>query len=113
MAKVNPQTFFRFAADHHALLEELYQHRDGVSEAALLQMIRRHGDASTPSPSYMVGQLQNLGFIDYAPHATAQYEMTRPFAELMANLLREYRLTSVEVIRGYFTAMDNLSGEIR
>jgi hypothetical protein len=76
-------------------------------------MARRHGDASTPSPSYVVKQLQNLGFIDYAPHATAQYEMTRPFAELMANLLREYRMTSVEVIRSYFTAMDKLADEIR
>jgi hypothetical protein len=38
--------------------------------------------------------------------------MTRPFAELMSSLLREYRLTSVEVIRGYFTAMDSMAAEI-
>jgi hypothetical protein len=38
MAVVNPQTFFRFAAAHHELLVELYQHRDGITEAELLQM---------------------------------------------------------------------------
>ncbi len=112
MAVVNPQTFFRFAADHHELLVELYQHRDGITEAELLQVIRRFAGEGSPSASYVVDRLRELGFIDYAPHATAQYEMTRPFAELMSSLLREYRLTSVEVIRGYFTAMDSMAAEI-
>ena len=112
MAAVNPQTFFRFAADHHELLVALYQHRDGISEAELLHVIRRLAGDGSPSASYMVDRLRELGFIDYAPQATAQYEMTRPFAELMSSLLREYRLTSVEVIRGYFTAMDSMAAEI-
>jgi hypothetical protein len=112
MANVNPQTFFRFAADHHELLVELYQHRDGITEAELIQLIRRFSRDLGPSSSYIVERLRELGFIDFAPHATAQYEMTRPFAELMSSLLREYRLTSVEVIQGYFTAMDSMAGEI-
>lgn len=112
MAVVNPQSFFRFAADHHELLVELYQHRDGITEAELLQLVRRFAGEGSPSASYIVDRLRELGFIDYAPHATAQYEMTRPFAELMSSLLREYRLTSVEVIRGYFTAMDSMAAEI-
>ncbi len=112
MAIVNPQTFFRFAADHHELLEEIYQRREGITEAELLQVIRRCAADGGPSAGHVVGRLLKLGFIDHAPHATAQYEMTRPFAELMASLLREYRLTSVEVIRGYFTAMDGMAGEI-
>lgn len=112
MAAVNPQTFFRFAADHHELLVELYQRRDGIAEAELLQLVRRFSAEGGPSASYLVDRLRELGFIDYAPHATAQYEMTRPFAELMSSLLREYRLTSVEVIRSYFTAMDSMAGEI-
>jgi len=112
MAAVNPQTFFRFAADHHELLVELYQRRDGITEAELLQLVRRFSGEGGPSASYLVDRLRELGFIDYAPQATAQYEMTRPFAELMSSLLREYRLTSVEVIRSYFTAMDSMAGEI-
>jgi len=112
MATINPQTFFRFAADHHELLVELYQHRDGITEAALLQLARRFSVEGSPSANYLVDRLRELGFIDFAPHATAQYEMTRPFAELMGSLLREYRLTSVEVIRSYFTAMDSMAGEI-
>lgn len=112
MAAVNPQTFFRFAADNHELLVELYQRRDGITEAELLQLVRRFSAEDSPSANYLVDRLRELGFIDYAPHATAQYEMTRPFAELMSSLLREYRLTSVEVIRSYFIAMDSMAGEI-
>lgn len=112
MATVNPQTFFRFAADHHKLLVELYPHRDGITEAELLRLVREFAVEGGPSTHYLVDRLRDLGFIDYAPQATAQYEMTRPFAELMSSLLREYRLTSVEVIRGYFTAMDSLAAEI-
>lgn len=112
MATVNPQTFFRFAADHYEMLVELYQRRDGITEAELLQLVRRFSTEGGPSASYLVDRLCELGFIDYAPHATAQYEMTRPFAELMSSLFREYRLTSVEVIRSYFTAMDSMAGEI-
>ncbi len=112
MATINPQTFFRFAADNHELLVELYQRRDGITEAELLQFVRRFTADGRPSANYLVERLRDLGFIDYAPHASAQYEMTRPFAELMGSLLREYRLTSVEVIRSYFTAMDSMAGEI-
>ncbi len=112
MATINPQTFFRFAADYHELLVELYQRRDGITEAEILQLVRRFTADGRPSANYLVDRLRELGFIDYAPHASAQYEMTRPFAELMGSLLREYRLTSVEVIRSYFTAMDSIAGEI-
>ncbi|MFA7174442.1 MAG: hypothetical protein WC340_13715 [Kiritimatiellia bacterium] len=112
MAIINPQTFFRFAADHHELLVELYQHRDGITETELLQTARRFSEEGSPSASYIAERLRELGFIDHAPHATAQYEMTRPFAELMSSLLREYRLTSVEVIRSYFTAMDSMAAEM-
>ncbi len=112
MSVVNPQTFFRFAADQHKLLEELCAHRDGITEAELLQLVRRYVEEGSPLANHIVDRLRDLGFIDYAPHATAQYEMTRPFAELMSSLLRDYRLTSVEVIRSYFTAMDNMAAEI-
>jgi len=112
MATINPQTFFRFAADNHELLVELYQRRDGITEAELLKLVRDFTADGRPSANYILDRLRELGFIDYAPHASAQYEMTRPFAELMGSLLREYRLTSVEVIRSYFTAMDSMAGEI-
>lgn len=113
MPTVNPQTFFRFAADHHELLVELYQHRDGMSEAELYQLIRRFAGEGAPAASHIAGRLRDLGILDVAPQATAQFEMTRPFAELMSHLLREYRLTSVEVIQSYFTAMDSYTAEIR
>lgn len=63
MAIVNPHTFFRFAADHHALLVALYERRDGLTEAELLQIIRRFGGEGHPAAPYMVDRLRDLGFI--------------------------------------------------
>ena len=112
MATVNPQTFFRFAADHHALLTDLYYKQDGLSEAELLELIRRHADDATPSALYMRDRLVGIGVLESAPHATAQFEMVRPVARLMGFLLREHRLTSVAVIQSYFKAIDGLATDM-
>ena len=109
MATIHPQTYFRFAAEHHELLKALYEQRDGITEAEAMRCIRRFAGSGAPSAFYMLERLRDLGFIEPAPHASAQYELARPFAELMGHLLREYRLTSIEVIRGYFTAMDHMA----
>lgn len=111
MAATNPQTFFRFAAEHHALLCELYYKRDRLPEAEVYSLIRRHADAPSPGAAYMRDRLIELGILEPSPEAGAQFEMTRPVAALIGYLLREYRLTSVEVIRSYFTAIDNLASD--
>jgi len=112
MPTVNPQTFFRFAADHHALLTELYYKREGLLEAELLALIRRHGDLQSPSAIYMRDRLVDLGVLEHSPQATAQFEMTRPVASLVGYLLQEYQLTSVEVIQSYFHAIDTLASDL-
>lgn len=89
MPTVNPQTFFRFAADHHALLTELYYKREGLVEAELLALIRRHADVQSPSAVYMRDRLVELGILEHLPQATAQFEMTRPVASVVGYLLQE------------------------
>ena len=112
MPAISPQTFFRFAADHYALLTDLYYKQDGLAEAELLELIRRHADDSTPGAVYMRDRLVSLGILESAPHATAQFEMVRPVARLMGYLLREHRLTSVAVIQSYFKAIDGLTTDM-
>ncbi|AKJ64224.1 hypothetical protein [Kiritimatiella glycovorans] len=112
MALTNPQTFFRFAAEHYALLCELYYKKDGLPEAEVFALIRRYAEPQSPTAPYMRDRLLDLGILEPSPQATAQLEMTRPVATLMGYLLREYRLTSVEVIRSYFNAIDNLASEL-
>jgi hypothetical protein len=112
MATIHPQTFFRFAAEHHELLKALYEKRDGITETEAMQCIRRFATEGAPGAFYVLDRLRELGFVEPAPHASAQYELSRPFAELMGHLLREYRLTSIEVIRSYFTAMDHMTTEL-
>ncbi len=63
MATVNPQTFFRFAVDYYELLGELYQRRDGITEAELLQLVRRFATEGSPSASYLVDRLRELGSV--------------------------------------------------
>lgn len=102
MAPVSPRAFFRFAAEHTDIVADLYQRRDGMTESELLQTIRRHIGEGPPGPVQVLTRMLELGFIDHAPDASAQYEMTRHVAQLMAVLSREHQLTSVAVIRGYF-----------
>ncbi len=112
MAQTSPQTFFRFAAEHHALLCELYYKRNGLPEAEVFSLIRRHAETQSPGAAYMRDRLLELGILESSPEATAQFEMTRPVASLLGYLLREYRLTSIEVIRSYFATIDNLCSEL-
>jgi len=112
MATINPQSFFRFAADHHTLLTDVYYKQDGLTEAELLELIRRHADEATPGTQYMRDRLVSLGVLESAPHANAQFEMVRPVARLMGFLLREHRLTSVAVIQSYFKAIDGLATDM-
>ncbi len=107
----NPQTFFLFAAEHAALIEDLYRTREGVSEPELRRLINRHERESSPGTGYMVKRLLELRILENCPGHDARYEMTRACATLMEFLLSEYRLTDVAVIQAYLTAMDSLATE--
>lgn len=112
MAAINLQSFFRFAVDHMQLVDELYARPDGVSEAELMTLIRRVGEAEAPGAAYVRDRLLELGFIAPAPHAEAQFEMSRPVADLLRYLKREYLLTSPEVLRGVMTALEGYAREL-
>jgi hypothetical protein len=107
----HPQTFFLFAADHSALIEDLYRTREGVSEPELRRLINRHERDNSPGTGYMVKRLLELRILENCPGHDARYEMTRACATLMEFLLSEYRLTDVAVIQAYLTAMDSLASE--
>ncbi len=107
----NPQTFFLFAAEHAALIEDLYRTRQGVSEPELRRLINRHERETSPGTGYMVKRLLELRILETCPGHDARYEMTRACATLMEFLLSEYRLTDVAVIQAYLTAMDSLASE--
>ena len=112
---ITPATFFSFAADHVELLkDDFYRTREqrGVAEAELLGLIRRHAKPGAPSAFHLLERLQELGFVETVPDATAQYTLTAVFSALLAQVLQEYRITSVEVIQGYLSAFESLSREL-
>jgi len=114
MAQVQPQQFFRFAGDHCDMLLELYRHcdRQSISEARLLQVIRRFSTLESPSSGYLLERLLRLGFLEFSPGTDMTYEMPHAISRLLGFLLHEYRLTSVEVIQGYLKALDRFCGEL-
>jgi hypothetical protein len=112
MPEISPQSFFRFAADHHAILVALHYRRDRIGEADLLALIRSHAHPSAPGAEYLLGQLLALGFVEPAAGATAEYEMTRHVAGLLDVLLRQYRLTSVAVIQAYVDTLQASGAEL-
>lgn len=108
MAIISPLTFFRFAAEHSELLERLYEKRSRISETELREYVLACRKETDPAPQRIINQLEELGIIEPSPEATAAYEMRRPVAQLLAYLLHEYRLTSVEVIQAYLTDLQKL-----
>jgi hypothetical protein len=114
MAQVQPQQFFRFAGEYCDLLLELYRHcgRQSISEAHLSRVIRRFGTPESPSSGYLVERMLCLGFLEYSPNTDMAYEMPHAISGLLGYLVQEYRLTSVEVIRGYLKALDRFCLEL-
>ncbi len=112
MPEISPGRFFRFAADHGALLVALYYRRERIGEADLLELIRKHAPPGGAASTHVLGQLLDLGFCEASPDATADYEMTRHVANLMGTLLRQFRLTSVEVIGAYVDALREAGTEL-
>ncbi|MEI6148413.1 MAG: hypothetical protein WCS01_04895 [bacterium] len=112
---ITPVSFFSFAADHVELLKDIFyrtREQHGVAEAELLGLIRRHAKPGATSAFHILERMQELGFVETVPDATAQYTLTAVFAALLAQVLQEYRTTSVEVIQGYLSAFEALSREL-
>ncbi len=112
MPEISPLTFFRFAADHSALLTDIFYRSAGLNDAELRKLVIRHQKPSAPSPHRVIEQLEKLGILEAVPGATATYEMTRPVSSLLAYLLRRHRLTSVQVIQAYLSDLEHLSIEL-
>jgi len=112
MPEINPTRFFRFAADHSGLLTALYYKRDRIGEADILAQIRTHAQPGSAAATHVLDQLVSLGFLEQSPAATAEYEMTRHFANLLGVLLRQFRLTSVRVIQAYVNDLEKQSSEL-
>jgi hypothetical protein len=108
----NPQSFFRFAADHYLLLVDLFYRLEGVNDVELLALVDRHREPGAPASGYVAEQLLALGILEPAPDATASYEMTSQVRTLLGYLLMEHRLTSAAVIQGYLDDLEALGGEL-
>ncbi len=112
---ITPASFFAFAAEHVELLKDVFyrtREQRGLAEAELLGLIRRHAKPGAPAAFHHLERLQELGFVETVPDATAHYSLTAVFSALLAQVLQEYRTTSVEIIQGYLAAFDALAQEI-
>jgi hypothetical protein len=112
MPEIKPDRFFRFAAENSDLLSSIYYRSSRISEAELLSQIRSHAQPTSPASAYVFEQLLALGFMEQSPAATADYEMTLHFKNLLGMLLREFRLTSVRVIQAYVDSLQQLGTEL-
>ena len=108
----NPQSFFRFADRHYPLLIDLFYRSTGLTEADLRDLIETSRTEGDPGSATIINQLVSLGIIEPIPDATATYELTSPIRALLSFLLREHRLTSVKVIQGYLTDLEDLRNEL-
>lgn len=108
----NPQSFFRFADRHYALLIDLFYRSAGLTEADLRDVIEAARTEGDPGSATVINHLVSLGIIEPVPDATATFELTAPIRALLSYLLREHRLTSAKVIQGYLTDLEDLRSEL-
>ena len=107
-----PASFFRFAGKWFALLEKLFYTRRGFSDGELYRLVCQHLGDEDPAPDHLITQLRDLMIIDEVPGETARWELTHPVRALLRFLLREQRLTSVEVLHGYLRALESSRVEL-
>jgi hypothetical protein len=106
----SPQSFFRFAAEHYRLLEDLLTAEE-VNDGDLVHLIERHRSESTPQTDYLIGQLLEFGLLERLPDASG-YEMPLPVADFLRWLRQEHHLTSIQQIQGYVAELDALQQEL-
>ena len=108
----DPQSFFRFAARFYPLLSDLYYRSEGLSDGDLIDLIESHLSPDDATAEHIMERLIDLCIIEVVPGETSRWEVTHPVRSLLRFLLREQRLTSVEVIQGYLDALDVSRSEL-
>lgn len=108
----DPQSFFRFAARFYPLLSDLYYRSGGLSDGDLIDLIESHLSPDDATAEHIMERLVDLCIIEVVPGETSRWEVTHPVRSLLRFLLREQRLTSVEVIQGYLDALDVSRSEL-
>jgi len=110
----DPQLFFTFAAKHYALLKDVYDasKRGGLSDAGLMQVIIQNRSLDDANVEYVFNQLKKLTIVEACADATSKLTMTPHVSTFLGFLLREHRLTSVHVIRGYLKEIEKYSDEL-
>lgn len=109
---IAPQQFFNFTANHFELVISIYHAQNGLSEADLLAIIRRHSSQESVSANHVMERLRTLGIIEPLPDATVLYEMSRPLHAFLTHLFSEQRLVSPEVIKAYLIDLESLGSEL-
>ena len=106
------RTFFTFAAEHEALLRALFEHRDGLSGAALRRLAAELRGETGPSPETVIQRLFDYGIIEERASESLMLELTRPVRDFLGHLLQSHELVTPEVIRGYLSELDNESRKL-
>lgn len=108
----DPAAFFRFAGKRFPLLSDLFYTEKGFSDGELFSLLSEHKTVEDPSTDYLFKRLQELLIIDAVPGETARWELTHPVRSLLRFLLREQRLTSVDVLQGYLRALESSRSDL-
>lgn len=107
-----PAAFFKFAGKRFALLSDLFYSEKGFSDGELFLLLKNHREEDDTSVDYLFKRLQELLIIDAVPGETARWELSHPVRSLLRFLLREQRLTSVEVLHGYLRALETSRSDL-
>jgi hypothetical protein len=109
----SPEAFFRIAHAHAGLLEDVFRSGGRLDETEMHACIRRHEGVDGRQPAAITAALLGASILVPVPDADGVFELSQPFSHLLAWLLKQQRLTSAAVIRGYLQELDDLRRDVQ
>jgi hypothetical protein len=109
--KVNPQSFFKFCANHARLIRALAEHGAEISEAEAMRFIRVNpADEELPETAWR--RLRELQILVPTEPGSDLFFMAEPLSHLLTYLFNEANPATPEIIRGYVMSLETTCKEL-
>jgi len=110
--RINPQTFFKFCAEHTQLLRAISEHGGEISYAETMQLIRAKLSDVSNLPQNTWRRLCELQILIPAEPGSEFFLMAEPVARLLTYLSNDANPATPEMIRGYVSSLETADKQL-
>lgn len=109
--RVNPESFFRFCAEHVPLLRDLSERTGEISEAEAMRILRAHPAEELPETA--LRRLKEYQILTSLEPGSELHLFAEPVRQLLNYLLNEANPTTPEMIRGYIESLEAICRKLQ